>query len=161
MGRSAANCAGPSLSYSAVASFYVKAAFSPDGSHILSGSTDRRAYIWQVGPGGTLMEPVSPYSIQPSLRQAAGHGHLQVDGSAEASEPLTLAGHEGEVTAVAWCSTDAGQLATAADDATVRVWSVRRRDRSVREAAEPVGWGLHRHLQVRQLASGPLFLLCG
>lgn len=35
---------------SAVASFYVKAAFSPDGSHILSGSTDRKAYIWQASP---------------------------------------------------------------------------------------------------------------
>lgn len=28
----------------------MKAAFSPDGSHILSGSTDRKAYIWQASP---------------------------------------------------------------------------------------------------------------
>ncbi|CAM6050093.1 unnamed protein product [Sphagnum compactum] len=31
-----------------VGSFYVKVAFSPDGGHILSGSSDEDAYIWQV-----------------------------------------------------------------------------------------------------------------
>ncbi len=36
----------------AVASFYVKAAWSPDGSHIISGSTDRNVYIWEVGGWG-------------------------------------------------------------------------------------------------------------
>jgi denticleless len=30
--------------------FFVKAAFSPDGSHLLSGSADNHAYIWQVCP---------------------------------------------------------------------------------------------------------------
>ncbi len=35
----------------AVASFYVKAGWSPDGTHILSGSTDRNVYIWEVGGG--------------------------------------------------------------------------------------------------------------
>lgn len=29
-------------------SFYIRACFSPDGSHILSGSSDHRAYIWAV-----------------------------------------------------------------------------------------------------------------
>ena len=28
--------------------FYIRAAFSPDGTHIVSGSTDKNAYIWQV-----------------------------------------------------------------------------------------------------------------
>uniref|UniRef100_A0A7I4AZV3 Denticleless protein homolog n=1 Tax=Physcomitrium patens TaxID=3218 RepID=A0A7I4AZV3_PHYPA len=31
-----------------VGSFYIKAAFSPDSAHILSGSTDGNVYIWQV-----------------------------------------------------------------------------------------------------------------
>lgn len=34
-----------------VKSFYVRADFSPDGTHIVSGSSDRNAYIWQVGFG--------------------------------------------------------------------------------------------------------------
>ena len=30
------------------ASFYIKVAFSPDGTHVLSGSSDNKGYIWQV-----------------------------------------------------------------------------------------------------------------
>ncbi|KAL2642393.1 hypothetical protein R1flu_009980 [Riccia fluitans] len=29
-------------------SFYIKASFSPDGTHILGGSTDHNAYLWKV-----------------------------------------------------------------------------------------------------------------
>ena len=29
-------------------SFYIRACFSGDGSHILSGSSDHKAYIWEV-----------------------------------------------------------------------------------------------------------------
>ena len=40
----------PTASYTghACSSFYVKACFSPDGSHILSGSSNKNMYIWQV-----------------------------------------------------------------------------------------------------------------
>ena len=31
-----------------VKTFYVRADFSPDGTHIVSGSSDRNAYIWEV-----------------------------------------------------------------------------------------------------------------
>ena len=58
----------------------------------------------------------------------------------EGSQPYTLSGHEGEVTAVAWCARDLEQIATTADDATVRVWNVKRRDHTVREVRDaPVG----------------------
>ena len=30
-------------------SFYIRACFSPDGRHVLSGSSDHKAYIWEVG----------------------------------------------------------------------------------------------------------------
>ncbi|CAM6123553.1 unnamed protein product [Calypogeia fissa] len=33
--------------------FYIKAAFSPDGSHILSGSSDHNAYLWKVDDPGS------------------------------------------------------------------------------------------------------------
>ncbi|KAG0603589.1 hypothetical protein M758_10G105300 [Ceratodon purpureus] len=37
-----------SFSGHVVGSFYIKAAFSPDGAHIISGSTDSNVYVWQV-----------------------------------------------------------------------------------------------------------------
>ncbi|KAF6137003.1 hypothetical protein GIB67_030767 [Kingdonia uniflora] len=75
-------------------SFYVKSAISPDGSHILSGSSDGDAYIWQV--------------------------------KKPQESPITLKGHDGEVTAVDWCSSEIGKIATACDDFTVRVWNIQK-----------------------------------
>lgn len=83
-----------------ISSFYVKSSFSPDGTHFLSGSSDAKAYIW-------------------NLHDASG------------AEPYTLEGHTKEVTSVAWCSTDALQIATAGDDCLVKVWNV-----DVRQEAE-------------------------
>ncbi|KAL0019055.1 hypothetical protein WJX79_000368 [Trebouxia sp. C0005] len=41
---------GPTAAFTGhvMSSFFIKACFSPDGSHILSGSSDKNAYIWQV-----------------------------------------------------------------------------------------------------------------
>ncbi|KAK3183628.1 hypothetical protein Dsin_030914 [Dipteronia sinensis] len=84
---------GPIQSFSGcqIESFYVKSAISPDADHILSGSSDGNAYIWQVN------KP-------------------QVD-------PIMLKSHDGEVTAVDWCPSEAGKIATASDDFTVRIWN--------------------------------------
>ncbi|XP_031477958.1 uncharacterized protein LOC116249011 [Nymphaea colorata] len=83
---------GPVKTFSGhlIESFYVKSAISHDGAHLLSGSTDGHAYVWQVD------EP-----------EAA---------------PVMLEGHEAEVTAVDWCPSEIGKIATAADDYTVRIW---------------------------------------
>jgi hypothetical protein len=106
-------CARPSplACLHAVASFYVKAAWSPDGSHILSGSTDRCAYVWEVGGGWGwgLSHPPRPAlsGTRPTLRphcHGAHHG-LQVD-APDGASPYVLSGHQGEVTAVAWCPSD-------------------------------------------------------
>ncbi|KAI9176944.1 hypothetical protein LWI28_008988 [Acer negundo] len=69
----------------------VKSAISPDADHILSGSSNGNAYLWQVN------KP-------------------QVD-------PIMLKSHDGEVTAVDWCLSEAGKIATASDDFTVRIWN--------------------------------------
>ncbi|KAI3428243.1 hypothetical protein D9Q98_006623 [Chlorella vulgaris] len=94
-----------------VASFYVKAAWSPDGSHIISGSTDRNVYIWEVdAPDG--------------------------------ASPYVLSGHQGEVTAVAWCPSDFHQIATTADDATVKVWHISRQqpEEHADDRGDPQPW---------------------
>ncbi|KAL6766582.1 hypothetical protein ACKKBG_A36625 [Auxenochlorella protothecoides x Auxenochlorella symbiontica] len=109
--------AGPRAVYAghAAASFYVKAGFSPDGRFLASGSSDRRVHVWEVdGP------PAAAAAGGPAL-----HAPL-----------AALEGHEGEVTAVAWCPTDPDRLASAADDATVRVWARRPRARDPEPAAE-------------------------
>ena len=55
---------GPTAQFSghAATSFYVKVAFSPDGTHVASGSCDRRVYVWQVDRPGD-----GPYALE-------GHG---------------------------------------------------------------------------------------
>lgn len=88
-----------------VSSFYVKSTWSPDGSHFASGSSDAGVYIWQ-----------------------ADHR----DG---ASAPYVLHGHEKEVTAAAWCPADDCELATAADDYTIKVWHVHQQQDA--EVPEP------------------------
>ncbi|KAG1366985.1 denticleless protein [Cocos nucifera] len=40
--------------------------------------------------------------------------------------PVTLKGHEGEVTAVDWCSSEVGKIATTSDDYMVRVWNFKK-----------------------------------
>jgi denticleless len=95
-----------------VSSFYVKTAFSGDGSHFASGSSDDQVCIWQV-------------DATPD------------DGGCCA--PYTLKGHESEVTAVAWCPTDFCQLATTADDHTIKVWNINRKQEEEKQEAPP-GW---------------------
>ncbi|XP_073274081.1 uncharacterized protein [Primulina huaijiensis] len=85
---------GPIRAFSGgrIESFFVKAAISPNAAHILSGSSDGNAYIWQVN-----------------------NPHL---------DPVILKSHDGEVTAVDWCPSEMGKVATCSDDFTVRFWNI-------------------------------------
>ena len=62
------DCARPSLGPTAqfgghaATSFYVKVAFAPDGTHVASGSCDKRVYVWQADRPGD-----GPYALD-------GHG---------------------------------------------------------------------------------------
>ncbi|KAF7128894.1 hypothetical protein RHSIM_Rhsim10G0017900 [Rhododendron simsii] len=86
---------GPVKSFSGcfIESFFIKSALSPDASHILGGSSDGNAYIWQVNKPQT--------------------------------DPITMKGHNGEVTAVDWCQSEVGKIATSSDDFTVCFWNVK------------------------------------
>ena len=86
---------------SAPSSFYVKAAFSGDGSHLVGGCGDGVARVWHTARPGDA--------------------------------PTRLVGHGAEVTGVAWCPTDGGEVATCSDDATVRVWRLVRREEAGRD----------------------------
>ncbi|CDP02071.1 unnamed protein product [Coffea canephora] len=86
---------GPVKTFSGcqIDSFFVKSSISPDASHMLSGSSDGNAYVWQQ-----VNKP-----------------HL---------DPMLLKSHDGEVTAVDWCPSEMGKVATSADDFTVRFWNI-------------------------------------
>ncbi|XP_074310893.1 uncharacterized protein LOC141646824 [Silene latifolia] len=88
---------GPISSFTGgqIGSFFVKASISPDATHLLSGSGDGNAYMWQVN---------NPHR-----------------------DPMALASHEKEVTAVDWSLHEPGMIATASDDYTVRFWNVHGR----------------------------------
>ena len=88
--------------------FYTKVAMSPDGSHIASASADHQVYVWSCHPDAT--------------------SHAAATGAVLPC--AVLAGHGGDVTGVDWCHSDSqwGQLASCADDGTLRVWNLQRRE---------------------------------
>ncbi|XP_009597523.1 uncharacterized protein [Nicotiana tomentosiformis] len=75
-----------------IESFFVKSALSSDAAHILGGSSDGSAYVWQVN------KPLE--------------------------DPIMLKGHDEEVTALDWCTSETGKVATTSDDFTVRFWNI-------------------------------------
>ncbi|EPS61392.1 hypothetical protein M569_13405, partial [Genlisea aurea] len=78
-----------------IGTFFVKSAMSPDGCHVLSGSSDGNGYVREVN------KP-----------------HLPA---------VSLKGHAGEVTAVDWCPSEIGKVATCSDDYTVCLWNVEKK----------------------------------
>jgi len=43
-------------------------------------------------------------------------------------KPIMLQGHKGEVSGVDWCTTDFTKIASCSDDATVRIWTIRKKN---------------------------------
>lgn len=79
------------------------ARFSPDGSLVVTGSQDQTARVWRIRADAAGSRPSEPRLL------AIG-------------APVVLKGHAGPVVAVAF-SPDGGQIVTASDDGTARVWS--------------------------------------
>ena len=86
-------------------SIIMSLAWSPDSSKIVSGSRDKTIKIWSV-TNGKCLKTIEGYT-----------GHLMSYGR------LMSDGHSESINCVAW-SPDGTKIASASDDATIKIWSV-------------------------------------
>ncbi|MBK9187504.1 MAG: protein kinase [Phycisphaerales bacterium] len=111
------------------------AAFSPDGTRIVTTSTDGTARVWDVATGTTLTElkghtdSVNSAAFSPDGTQivtASSDGTTRVWDSATGESIAKFTGHMGRVN-TAMFNPDGTRIVTASDDATVRVWDAMTR----------------------------------
>ncbi|CAN1321964.1 Denticleless protein homolog [Linum perenne] len=107
------------------------------GTFLTASCMDNRIYLYNVlqlqkGPiqsfTGCRIESffvksaISPDASCILSGSSDGNAYLWKVGKPE-MDPTVLKGHDGEVTAVDWCQSEEGKIATSADDFTVRVWN--------------------------------------
>jgi WD40 repeat protein/tetratricopeptide (TPR) repeat protein len=106
------------------------AAFSPDGTRIVSGSEDRTVKVWDAVGGRQLLAVGGNQSFQSGMAFSPDGTRLvsavedqtaRVLDAQNGRQLLTLRGHTGVVTGVAF-SPDRMRLATGSWDTTVKVW---------------------------------------
>lgn len=118
---------GPGLGHQIPAS---SAAFSADGSRIVSTHQDATARVWDAGAGHELLVlaghegPVTSAAFSPDggrIVTASQDATARLWDAGTGQELLVLGGHEGWVTSAAF-SPDGGRIVTASGDTTARVW---------------------------------------
>jgi WD40 repeat protein len=109
------------------------AAFSPDGTRIVTGSDDRTAKVWDARTGTPLLElaghkgQVKSVSFSPDGTQVITGSTDQTARVWEAGTGTTrleLKGHTGAVNSVAF-SPDGTRIGSGSNDQTTRVWDAR------------------------------------
>ncbi|XP_022741170.1 denticleless protein homolog [Durio zibethinus] len=108
------------------------------GVFLTASCMDNRIYLYNVlqldkGPMHTfsgcqiesfyVKSVISPDSDHILSGSSDGNAHIWKVNKPQ-MEPIILKSHHGEVTAVDWCPSEIGKIATTADDFTVRIWNI-------------------------------------
>jgi WD40 repeat protein len=116
------------------------AAFSPDGSRIVTASSDKTARIWEIATGRELAVlrghdgDVSSAAFSPDGSRAVT---ASLDNTAciwdiaTATQIAVLRGHDGDVSSAAF-SPDGSRIVTASFDKTARIWDAHLETMSVK-----------------------------
>jgi WD40 repeat protein len=108
----------------------VSAAYSPDGTTIVTASHDQTAYIWDASTGNDLRPLIGQtgavtsavYSPDGTTIVTASHDQTARIWDAGTGEELRrLTGHTGVVTSAVYCP-DGKSIVTASHDQTARIW---------------------------------------
>ena len=112
------------------------AAFSPDGTRIVTGSADDTAKVWDAASGKELLT-LSGQDNDVECVAFSPDGSRIATGNDDATLKLwdaftgklleTLTGHTGTVNSIEFCQ-DGTQIVTTSDDRTVKVWDATGRD---------------------------------
>ncbi|KAL3378891.1 hypothetical protein AABB24_004693 [Solanum stoloniferum] len=133
-------CPHPDVSTQKVQRYHGVSSLSQDlnGAFISASCMDSRIYLYNVlqaekGPVKTfkgckiesffVKAAISPDAAHILSGSSDGNGYVwQVNKPLE--DPIMLKGHDGEVTALDWCTSETGKVATSSDDFTVRFWNI-------------------------------------
>ena len=119
------------LTYKGHANTVNAVAWSPDGKHIASASSDDTAQVWSSANGKTVFtyqghaDEVWAVAWSPDGKRIASASFdrtVQVWNATDGGQPLIYRGHDAEVHSVAW-SPDGRHIASAGLDQTVQVWN--------------------------------------
>ncbi|MGY6274617.1 WD40 repeat domain-containing protein [Methylomonas sp. MgM2] len=110
-------------------------AFSPDGTHIVSGSYDNTLRLWDAKTGAAIGQPMTGHTAPVHSVAFSPDGNRIVSGSADKTLRLwdaktgaaigqPLASHTQEVTSVAF-SPDGNRIVSGSYDNTLRLWDAK------------------------------------